>query len=65
MYLNVPVSVDTTEKFGLQVHVIEVVDNFFPVGLRQSKYKLVLCANGEGISYSESTFDTARTACAD
>jgi len=36
--LNVPIGVDTTKKLGLQVHVVEVIDDLFPVGLRYKCY---------------------------
>lgn len=43
-----PVSVDTTEKLGLEVHVVEVVDDGLPVGLDLAVGDLEVVACGLG-----------------
>ena len=37
---NLPIGVHTTEKLGLQVHVVEVIDDLIPVGLVKKEKKV-------------------------
>jgi hypothetical protein len=39
--LHLPICINTTEKLGLEVHVIKVIDDFIPVGLHGDQNGLI------------------------